>query len=70
MVLNLDEFYQDLRCCAVSSKLGTGFEDLYPLIESARQEYFDITLPDLEDRVRYQDEDKVNENLKRFQEDK
>jgi len=47
MVLNLDEFYEDLNCCAVSSTLGTGFETLFPLIDKARQEYFDVTLPDL-----------------------
>ena len=33
MVLSLDEFYSDLKYVCVSSKTGSGFDKLYPLIE-------------------------------------
>lgn len=48
MVVSLDDFYKDLNVVAVSSLMGTGFENLFPMIDIAKQEYFEVTLPDLQ----------------------
>ncbi|KAK9892507.1 hypothetical protein WA026_020496 [Henosepilachna vigintioctopunctata] len=39
MALTLDEFYQNLKICGVSSATGEGIEDLYKLVDEAKVEY-------------------------------
>lgn len=41
MSLTLDEFYQDLKTCGVSSKTGAGFSRLFDLISDAKEEYLE-----------------------------
>lgn len=39
MSLTLDEFYNDLKSCGVSAKVGTGFHRFYELVAEAEEEY-------------------------------
>lgn len=39
MALTLDEFYRDLRVCGVSAATGEGVDDLFRLVEDAREEF-------------------------------
>lgn len=39
MSLTLDEFYNDLKACGVSSTTGTGFSRFYELVNEAVEEY-------------------------------
>nr|CDS27214.1 GPN loop GTPase 1 [Hymenolepis microstoma] len=47
MSLVLDEFYNDLRCCGVSSLNGEGFPKFLELVKEASEEYFNVYLPAL-----------------------
>ncbi|KAA3670324.1 uncharacterized protein DEA37_0008012, partial [Paragonimus westermani] len=50
MSLVLDEFYNDLRCCGVSSVTGEGMDQLMTEIKSATKEYHEVYIPLLQKR--------------------
>ncbi|KAF5398735.1 XPA binding protein 1 GTPase [Paragonimus heterotremus] len=50
MSLVLDEFYNDLRCCGVSSVTGEGMDQLMTEITSATKEYHEVYIPLLQKR--------------------
>ncbi|VDL18853.1 unnamed protein product [Hymenolepis diminuta] len=50
MSLVLDEFYNDLSCCGVSSLSGEGFPKFIELVKEASEEYFNEYLPALRAR--------------------
>lgn len=43
MSLTLDEFYNNLKCCGVSSKTGVGFEAFFNLVQHGVKEYEEYT---------------------------
>lgn len=69
LALVLDEFYQDLPCLGVSAITGFGFENLLPSLKKSRDEYFSSYLPDLENRRKVAEENRVKENVGKMQED-
>lgn len=44
MSLVLDEFYNDLSCCGVSSLSGEGFPKFMELVKEASEEYFNVSI--------------------------
>ncbi|KAF8569048.1 hypothetical protein P879_01522 [Paragonimus westermani] len=50
MSLVLDEFYNDLRCCGVSSVTGEGMDQLMTEIKLATKEYHEVYIPLLQKR--------------------
>ncbi|CAD8171178.1 unnamed protein product [Paramecium octaurelia] len=51
MVLTLEEFYNNFTVLEVSSLTGQGFEKINEVIATAKQEYMNITLVDIQKRM-------------------
>ncbi|PVU98134.1 hypothetical protein BB559_001770 [Furculomyces boomerangus] len=61
MSLMLDEFYNQMRVVGVSSVTGAGIPDFFVEVESARKEYFEDYLPQLEKKVAEKKEKEAGE---------
>jgi len=68
MSLVLDEFYSDLNAVYLSSMTGEGFDDFFKALERAREEYYNVFLPDLEKRVQSNEAEKkrIEEEIGKF----
>jgi len=68
MSLVLDEFYKDINAVYLSSKTGDGFPDLFKAVEKAREEYYNVFLPDLEKRLQSNPAEKkrIQEEIAKF----
>jgi 50S ribosomal subunit-associated GTPase HflX len=51
MVLTLEEFYNNFTVLEVSSLTGKGFEKLNEVLETAKKEYMNITLVDIQKKM-------------------
>lgn len=70
LALVLDEFYQDLPCLGVSSVTGFGFDNLIPNLLKSKAEFFNVFLPELQNRRKVAEENRVKQNVERMNEDR
>jgi len=66
--LSLDDFYNDLNAVYLSSMTGDGFDSFFGAIEKAREEYYNVFLPDLEKRKQSNvaEKKRVEEEMAKF----
>ena len=73
MSLVLQEFYENINACGVSAINGLGFDSLMEAVERGAQEYTEVFLPDIKQRVQLNEAKKKafeSKNLDEFQKDK
>jgi len=68
LALSLDEFYNDINAVYLSSMTGDGFQDFFAATEKAREEYYNVFLPDLEKRMQSNlaEKKRVEEEMSKF----
>jgi GPN-loop GTPase len=73
MSLVLQEFYENLNCCGVSAITGSGFDSLLKSIDKGVEEYCEVFLPEIKQRIQLNDAQRKMieaKNLASFQKDK
>lgn len=68
LALSLDEFYSGINAVYLSSVTGEGFPDFFKALEKAREEYYNVFLPDLEQRMQGNGVEKkrIQEEMEKF----
>lgn len=73
MSLVLQEFYENLNSCGVSAITGLGFDTLLKSVEKGVEEYAEVFLPDIKQRMKLNEAKKKqieDQNMQNFEKDK
>lgn len=72
MSLLLNEFYSNLKTVGVSAVTGTGFDELFKRIAEAKEEYYEVFAPELQQRIsrrEQQEKERQLENMDKLRSD-